>query len=209
MSLRPSYWNAFAALLIANATTIVVFVFGWVSFSELLWSYWCQSVLIGVFNAFRMSALNHFSTEGFTSNGKRVAEDAAGKFSTVIFFIVHYGFFHVGYAVFLTAQYGGLPNVFASGIALTLVLVLLFLVCEILVVREQMRIDTLGKPNIGSMMFLPYLRIVPMHLTILFGGSIGSGAVIFLVLKLLADLFGHFVGERINTNAIKKGANPA
>ena len=44
-------------------------------------------------------------------------------------------------------------------------------------------------------MFFPYLRILPMHLTIIVGGAIGSagtGALLFfLVLKTIADVIMH------------------
>ena len=31
-----------------------------------------------------------------------------------------------------------------------------------------------GTPNIGTLMFLPYGRIIPMHLTIIVGGALGG-----------------------------------
>ena len=44
-----------------------------------------------------------------------------------------------------------------------------------------MESDQRGRPNIGGVMFLPYLRIVPMHLTIILGLSSGytGGVVLF------------------------------
>ncbi|NIP29465.1 MAG: hypothetical protein GTN99_09095 [Candidatus Dadabacteria bacterium] len=52
-------------------------------------------------------------------------------------------------------------------------------------------------PNIGTMMFFPYARILPMHFTIIFGGSIAKASskslVLFLVLKTLADLIMHMI----------------
>ncbi|MEM7457067.1 MAG: DUF6498-containing protein [Planctomycetota bacterium] len=202
--MKPSYWIAFGGLLVANLVTIVSFLIGWVTFGEILWSYWCQSVLIGISNAIRMSLLSDFSTEGFTSNDKPVPENAEGKRSTVLFFLGHYGFFHAVYLFFLIGLTSDETTFFGTGTILIVVLTLFFLGSELLVLREQMRIDALGKPNIGSMMMLPYLRIIPMHLTILFGGVSAAGSVIFLGLKLLADLLGHYVDERINLSALQK-----
>jgi len=52
-------------------------------------------------------------------------------------------------------------------------------------------------PNIGTMMFFPYLRIIPMHLTIIFGSDYAKGSsgalILFLVLKTIADLIMHMI----------------
>ena len=53
------------------------------------------------------------------------------------------------------------------------------------------------KPHIGTMMLFPYARIIPMHLIILIGGFFATESpallVIFLTLKLYADLFMHAI----------------
>ena len=48
-------------------------------------------------------------------------------------------------------------------------------------------------------MFTPYLRIVPMHLTIIFGGLMAhtnAGLLLFGVLKTVADVAMHAVEHR-------------
>jgi hypothetical protein len=59
------------------------------------------------------------------------------------------------------------------------------------------------KPNIGKMMFFPYARIIPMHLTILFGGILSSGTfegkmtlALFMLLKTFADVIMHIVEKK-------------
>ena len=48
--------------------------------------------------------------------------------------------------------------------------------------------------NIGAMFFLPYARVVPMHLMILMPQFLHiSGNAIFLVLKTLADVIMYAV----------------
>jgi hypothetical protein len=48
--------------------------------------------------------------------------------------------------------------------------------------------------NFGKLFLLPYLRIVPMHLTILAPALFGlKPSTIFLVLKMIADLVMYFV----------------
>jgi len=53
------------------------------------------------------------------------------------------------------------------------------------------------KQNIGRVLFSPYARIIPMHLTILFGwivfNALGEkvALVLFLILKTIADVIMH------------------
>ena len=49
-------------------------------------------------------------------------------------------------------------------------------------------------PNIGTMMFYPYLRIVPMHLVILTANILGSSVIfLFMILKTIADAGMHII----------------
>ena len=61
--------------------------------------------------------------------------------------------------------------------------------------RYYRDIDRQGTPNIGTLMFTPYMRIIPMHITIIVGHQfIGSTMTLLLFggLKTLADVGMHF-----------------
>ena len=185
------------AILASNVLTIVLaFTQGW-ELMELLWVYWCQSVIIGFSNFMRMMKLRNFSTEGFSSNGDPVPETPEGKRSTAYFFAFHYGFFHVVYLVFLIPMGEGLnalvdPSVLAG--------ILAFLASHVFSFRYNIQEDLKGRPNIGTMMFLPYARVVPMHLTIIFGIGFSSSPqalLLFLILKTIADVVMHVVEHRV------------
>lgn len=187
----PQFKPAYSAMLISNVlTTLLALWQGW-SISALLLPFWLQSVLLGIFHIRRILLLQNFSTDGFTSNGRRVPEDASGKRSTAWFFAAHYGFFHLFYLGFI------LISSAASGAAIgltpkwLLLLALMLLIAQYLTHRDNVQRDLGGRPNLGGMMFLPYLRIVPMHLIIFIGGSFGDSATTllsFMALKTLADL---------------------
>ena len=50
--------------------------------------------------------------------------------------------------------------------------------------------------NISKLMFYPYLRIIPMHLTIIIGVFTSGGLLIFLILKMMADGIMHVFEHR-------------
>lgn len=54
-----------------------------------------------------------------------------------------------------------------------------------------------GRQNIGALMFYPYARIVPMHLTIILGFFLSGDLLLFLLLKILADAIMHVVEHRV------------
>ena len=176
------------ALILANVVTLVAaLLFRW-EVAWLFWPYWIQSVIIGFYARRRMLGLAQFSTEGVTSGNRPVPENDQGKRSTANFFVLHYGGFHLGYLVFLLAEHrvSGLWNMsilFACGVS--------FVLSQRNTYAMQHAADLRGKPNLGKLMFMPYVRILPMHLGIIFGSGLGSGVfslVLFTALKTLSDI---------------------
>ena len=197
------------AILVSNAVAIAVAMIQNWDLRPLLALYWCQSVLIGVFSFLRMIRLRRFSTEGLTSNDEPVPETEQGKWSTAIFFAFHYGFFHVAYLVFVAGfAFGDMGDEMfegswdpgpvdwfwlVGGVAS-------FLAGHWFSYRRNVEADLAGRPNLGTMMFLPYARIIPMHLTIIFGfwmGSNRAALLLFMALKTGADLLMHVVEHRV------------
>ncbi len=188
-------------LIVSNLATIVwALVEGW-ELGIVLWVYWSQSVLIGILWFIKIFSLRDFSTEGVQLNNRPVDATSQTKSQIAFFFLFHYGFFHVIYAVFLGTD-------FSSGqIKGAAALCGFFAVSQAFSFFYNKKWRSSGKPNIGAMMFFPYARVIPMHLTIIFGGGILSlfgeawaqkmTLVLFMLLKSVADLVMHFV-ERSN-----------
>jgi hypothetical protein len=66
--------------------------------------------------------------------------------------------------------------------------------------RRAVAADRGLRPNIGAMMFLPYVRVVPMHLIILIGAALGGGPVaivVFGAFKAAADAGMLVLEERL------------
>ena len=184
-------------LILSNAGTLIAALLLHWDFGWLLWPYWMQSVIIGWYARKRMLGLDKFSTEGFTSNGQRVPEDERGKRSTANFFVLHYGIFHLVYLGFLSGMHAvksplDVFVLFTCGVS--------FALSQRQTYAAQHAADLRGKPNLGTLMFTPYLRVVPMHLAIIFGSAMGGGAGavwLFTGLKTASDLLLDMIDRKM------------
>jgi hypothetical protein len=180
------------SLILSNLVTIVLAVVQRWDISVLMWIYWCQSVIIGLSNFTRILTLREFSTKGFRINKKPVEPTKQTQLTTAFFFLTHYGFFHLVYFVFLLTG----SQLDVQDIAPMTLCVAIFLLNHTFSFMFNLKRDSARKPNIGRVMFFPYARIIPLHLTIIFGSILGKGMgkmILFLLLKTLADLIMHGV----------------
>lgn len=172
----------------------------------LMLPYWFQSVVIGYYAVRRIQKLRHFATDNLKMNGKAVAPTPDTQRRVWMFFALHYGFFHVVYFLFLGAFAS--TGLASGGVKTTLgpldtlwigATVIGFLVSHGASHREHVADDLRGTPNIGALMFVPYIRIVPMHLTIILGALLGRGLgmLLFVALKTAADVAMHRVEHRL------------
>ena len=193
-------------LIFSNLLVIFFAIVDGISANEVLWIYWSQSVIIGIFNFIKMITLKDFSTEGFKQGKKQMLPTRATAISSAVFFLFHYGFFHLVYAVFLGAfsDFSYSSNS-ASGTNYLLLSSGMFFISYLIEFINSRKEQSDELPNIGLIMFAPYARIIPMHLTIIFGGFIGAAGsifstntnlsiiVLFIGLKTVVDLITHSI----------------
>lgn len=201
----PVDYAALVLLLAANA-----FSLGWALAHEwplllLLWPYWLQSLVIGWYYRRRILALQRFATDGFEIDGKPVAETAQTQRTTASFLAMHFGFFHLVYAIFLVAfgfsgSLGASAGIGRDDALAVIALGVLFAFTQYGEHRRDVALDRGRRPNIGAMMFLPYLRVLPMHVIIIAGAMLGGGSaalVLFGVLKTAADAGMDLLEQRL------------
>lgn len=182
-------------LLVVNLFTIFVAVReGW-GLGTLMWVYWFQSVTIGFFNLVRIIRLENFSTDGLTMNNQPVSPTRISKYLAAGFFAFHYGFFHFMYFFFLLAGFSGIAGS-SSPVAWNFVFMTsLMFFCNHLFSYAYNKDRDIREVQIGTLMFLPYARILPMHLTIIFAPLFAFFTtiplLIFLLLKTAADMITH------------------
>ena len=190
-------------LLLSNGVTILLAVTQNWNVLALMWVDWFQSIVIGFFNFLRIRQLKEFSTEGLTINGHPAEPTQERKNYVARFFLLHYGMFHLVYFIFLlvfslTGMLSSVDENALNSADLKYILptALLFLGNHVFSYFYNRPRDT-GRQNIGTLMFYPYARIVPMHLTIILGVFLGGGLLLFLLLKTLADVVMHVVEHRV------------
>jgi len=194
-------------LIFSNVIVIFFAIVDNLSAVEVLWIYWMQSVIIGIFNFIKILSLKEFSTTGFKRGaGGELPATKAAKISTAIFFLLHYGFFHFVYAMFL-GGFSGITRTSSSGSQADYLLFtsLIFFISYLIEYIQSSRTPPEEIPNLGAVMFAPYFRIIPMHMTIIFGGFISMLGAIFAVeinlaiiilfvgIKTYVDLLTHAV----------------
>ena len=161
-------------------------------YNTIVWLFWCQSVLIGLFNFFELLTTSNVKAGNFKMNDQPVdPKKGTGCYSW--FFLFHYQFFHLVYFIFLATQ-TGFKNVdfgfFQYALIGLLVNQMVTFIRNKLAYAKQ-------APDLGYMFFLPYLRIIPMHFTILLPAFLNwEPAMIFLILKAVFDVVGHIITTR-------------
>lgn len=190
----PSLW----AIILGNLFSIILAVIQDWPLGEIMWVYWGQSVIIGVMNVLRMLSLKEFSTEGLRMNEQPVPETPAAKVEVATFFAFHYGFFHFVYAIFLWQEMP-LDTLDINHAIFMLLCITGFVGSHSFSLFHNMNRDfRQQKPNLGTLMFYPYLRIIPMHLAIIFGSQIEAlGLLLFMGLKTLADAGTHMIEHHL------------
>ena len=179
---------SFLFLLAANFYCLYYYENNKSDFSVIVWIYWLQSISIGLFTFLELLTLKNYDAANFTMNDQPVTE--MNKGCAAWFFLLHYGMFHFVYGIFLLVQH-------ADGLVHHTVLLIGFagfLIEGIIGFRQRKQIEASVKVSIGTVFFLPYVRIVPMHLMILGPAFLGwQPGTIFLVLKILADIISYTI----------------
>ena len=178
-------------LLALNIWCIIYYLQNPSEFGSIVWLYWAQSVFIGIFNFLDILTLpTHPVNPG--------AYESGSKGCSAFFFLFHYEAFHVAYSIFIVSGYRVNPRFIL--IALT------GFIFNLGLQFVQHKIVQRSLPvNVGKMFFMPYLRILPMHLMILAPVFLHiQASVLFLVLKTLADVIMYVLTTPIYKQTFQK-----
>lgn len=199
--------NTTRSLLLANAMGgIAALLVGW-SVPQLMLAYWLENLAIGLINIAKMIIVGTRSTP-LAKNGETLSPSAHIAFTlfTVPFFIIHYGGFLAGHAVFIAVLF----KVDFSQITSVLLIFLPLLAHHI----YSLIVNFIGKKEykgrmVMTQMFSPYARVVLLHIAILFGGGIAMifntgivGAAILVIGKAALDAGLHIWSHSQKQNVL-------
>lgn len=185
-------------ILAANGLTVVVALWqGW-PLGHLMWPFWIQSLIIGGFARQRILALTSYREGGFLLDGRSPNAPPRTQRDYANLLIYQYGMAHM---LYLAALVPSLPTVRPMDWALFAVSGALFWLAHWRSHRLNLAADTRTTHRIGTLVFLPYARVLPMHLCI---GLVSGAAVAaslpavlgFSALKTAADVFMHVAEHR-------------
>jgi len=187
---------AVIALVVMNLIPLIgVFHFGWDA-ATIVFLYWLENVVIGLLNIPKIMAC---------TGGDTLRRSLGGLLYLSVFFSFHYGLFCFGHYVFLQSTYESLPefgNVLSALFSPVLFWSLLGLTLSHII---SMGVNFFGrgeykKRSPKAQMFVPYSRIVLLHIVIIFSGALavamGQGLATLLLLvglKIVFDLAAHIV----------------
>ncbi|MEK6933576.1 MAG: DUF6498-containing protein [Nanoarchaeota archaeon] len=173
-------------LLLTNILILIIAILQQWPFSTLIATYFIQNLIIGFFHFFRIIYLKNIKKKENTA-------------FTAFFFLVHYGIFHFVYFIFLKIFF--VKDFYISAIILPSLLLFFNHLFSFFYNKSR---DEKKMQDLSQIMFEPYLRILPMHLIIIFGGFISFSIfsfnstvtnsillLLFLLLKTSIDLIQH------------------
>ena len=208
---KKTFKTSSVFLVLANLVPLFGAIFLGSSLFSVIFIYWLENVIVGIFNIFRMSI-----AEG--KDGKEMKIGGTNKIAPksflIFFFIMHYGIFTLVHGIFVFTLFGWSGDLDFQAIALAAGSIFISHLVSNL-------INFIGKGEYkmvssGSLFMQPYKRVLVLHFVILFGGFaaslfLGLGMnifplVILIVIKIIIDLWMHNSEHALfsNTKKLKK-----
>ncbi|MFT7222037.1 MAG: hypothetical protein ACI8Z1_003660, partial [Candidatus Azotimanducaceae bacterium] len=163
-------------LLIVTNVLVVLALFLQGRLVDMMAVYGIQSLVIGASYFVRILSLQKFSTENFKIDGRTVEPTPETKVKVAVFFAFHFGIFHLVYFTFMFSGEYGEPK-FGFDLAIC---ALAFVANHAFSFSYHRERDRAGSPNIGKLMFTPYVRIIPVRLTIIVGSFLPGALGVFV-----------------------------
>jgi uncharacterized membrane protein len=169
------------------------------SFSTIIWVYWCQTLIIGVFAFLRAIALSDLTLTGVKRVRRR--STLGGKFRAGAFFLSHFAVVQLCLTVVLWQAIGPVTNVNGT---ILLSSALMFFANHLFSYLYNRKKEQAAHKNLGTAVRRLYIRMLPLFVAFLFAGIIIAslylshearlqpvGYLVLFVMKTGADVTAH------------------
>lgn len=195
------YQKPVLTLIVTNLLVLLWALYQQWGVLSVMWIYWIQSVSIGFF--WFLTILFHRNLYQGANFFNRSSEPERlrlfSRMSIACFFLFNYGFFHFVYLSFFLSKHFFSKNPAEISTKSLLLFGGLFVLSQLFSFVQEFGEITNKPASVKRFMTFPYVRIVPFHMTIIFGGFFGTALnefgfsggplvlLIFLLLKTSAD----------------------
>lgn len=195
------------ALIFANLISIVGVIYAHWSVVDILFLYWTESVIIGIFNVLKMATV---AKHGRKKDLFGRIFDGIERVFLPVFFTIHYGGFMAGHLFFIWsfayyAHYMEEINVDIPTLIATTAIGTVSLVIShgySFVVNYWLSGER-KKADISRLMLAPYIRVIIMQITLIIGMMLSMLfrspiylLILFIVLKIFEDIAAHLAEHR-------------
>jgi hypothetical protein len=126
-------------------------------------------------------------------NGQPIPNSIGEKIFNACFFLVHYGGFQAAYAVMIWNAHNVFGRSFDPPQLLPIYMSAgIFFVNHLFSLVYHFK-EVFKNQEVGKLMSIPYIRIIPMHLIVILMAIIPSPLIAFLLLRMVADVAMHAV----------------
>jgi hypothetical protein len=153
-----------------------------------VWLYWSQSIIYGFFTFLTISTLPEpdvkVSERTIIERGDKPEGKVSYPAAAGLFFVFHYGFFHLVYFIFLLT----ITKLNLFDWKFFKYYLAIFFIAQLANFIQHKLQKQKTPADFGRLLAIPYLRIIPMHLCILIPAFLNVASLtVFLVLKVIAD----------------------
>jgi hypothetical protein len=189
-----------SSLIVLLAANVIALAIAWrygMGLRDLMIVYWIQSIIIGLATIVRIVAIGWLEYRQIPKRDWFLRENPFfARAGEALFFTFHWGLFHLVYLVFIFMLIPGQAGSMQAYQACALV----FLLNHGYSLWQNLRRDVENRPRSLTVAALPYARVVPMHVTIIFGTMYFSATgkfFLFAGLKILADVAMHVLEHAV------------
>jgi len=192
----PSFW----LLTGINAALVHQYYQHPEAFTTLIWLYWSQSIVMGFFTFLDILTAPKITADEFAAivaetgikEENRSFVKQVTKIGTAFGFLFFFSVLHLFYLVFIATMKKSGPfdwNMFKY-------FLFAFVAGQVLTFIQHKIQQRKSRPNLGPSTLIPFMRVLPLHLTIILPTFLKVGDMgFFLIVRSIADIIMYIVSK--------------